>query len=99
MKSWVYLAALAAAGALLAGCASGPYGPGPGPGVDVAVGYDGYYDGFYGPIYDGYWRDGHFWWRDRVDHPFRRDNDGHFRIDAKDGFQHIHGEGHAHPAG
>ena len=93
MKILVGLASLASVGALLAGCASGPpYGPGPGP--VVAVGYDGYYDGFYGPIYDGYWRDGHFWWRDRDDHPYRRDDDNHFRRDAAAGFQHIHGEGH-----
>jgi hypothetical protein len=81
------LAAAASVGMLLAGCAS--YGPGPGP---VAVGYDGYYDGYYGPIYDGYWRGEHFWWRDRVDHPFRRDDAHHFRHVAGAGLQHIHGE-------
>jgi hypothetical protein len=90
MKIAVGLAAVVSVGALLAGCASGPYyGPGPGP---VAVGYDGYYDGFYGPVYDGYWRGGHFWWRDAAGHPFRRDNAGHFSHEGRTGFQHIHGE-------
>jgi hypothetical protein len=86
MKIHIGLAAASAA-ALLAGCASGPYGPGP-----VASGYDGYYDGYYGPIYDGYWRGDHFWWRDGAGHPFRRDNARHFSRSAATGFQHIHGE-------
>lgn len=91
MKSAAFIGAVAAVG-LLAGCASGPgyYGPGP----VVAVGYDGYYDGFYGPIYDGYWKGGYFYWRDRDDHPFRRDDARHFRREAKEGFNRIQGERH-----
>jgi len=93
MQGKVILAALAVAG-LLAGCAGGPGYYGGGPGVRVAVGYDGYYDGFYGPIYDGYWRGGYFYWRDRDDHPFRRDDARHFRRRAAPGFQHIQGQRH-----
>jgi hypothetical protein len=90
MKIPVALVAVASVGALLAGCASGPYyGPGAGP---VALGYDGYYDGYYGPIYDGYWRGDNFWWRDGAGRPFRRDKDRHFSHQAASGFQHIHGE-------
>ena len=88
MKLPVALAAVASVGALLAGCASGDYyGPGP-----VAVGYDGYYDGYYGPVYDGYWRGDHFWWRDAVGHRYRRDDAHHFSHENRTGFQHIHGE-------
>ena len=88
MKISVGLAAVASAGALLAGCASGGYyGP-----DSVAVGYDGYYDGYYGPIYDGYWRGDRFWYRDAAGHPFRRDENRLFSRRAATGFQHIHGE-------
>jgi hypothetical protein len=103
MNRRLILGAVAAAG-LLAGCAGdyygpGAYGPGPGyygagPGFGVAVGYDGYYDGFYGPIYDGYWRGGYFYWRDRRGRSFRRDNGRHFRRDPAQGFRHIQGERH-----
>ena len=92
MRSAMFIGAVAAVG-LLGGCETGP-GYGPRPAVVAEVGYDGYYDGFYGPIYDGYWRGGSFWWRDRDDHPFRRDDAGHFRREAKEGFNHITGVRH-----
>ena len=82
------LAAVAAVG-LLAGCASGP-----GYGAQVAVGYDGWYDDYYGPIYDGYWRGNVFFFRDRDDRPFRRDDGRHFRRGAAEGFHRIQGERH-----
>ena len=48
---------------LFAGCADysvGYYGPGPVADIE----YDGYYDGYYGQIYDGYWGDnGVFFYR------------------------------------
>jgi hypothetical protein len=75
---------------LLAGCAGGP-GYFGGGGVAVGYGYDGYYDGTYGPIYDGYWRGNAFYYRDRADHPFRRDTAHHFRTQPANGFQHIQG--------
>ena len=93
MTGKAILAATLAAG-LLAGCAGGPGYYGGGPGVRVAVGYDGYYDGFYGPISDGYWRGNVFYWRDREDHRFRRDDGRHFRREAAQGFQHMLGERH-----
>jgi hypothetical protein len=92
MKPVIFFAAVAGAGALLTACATGPYyGPGPGPGP---IAYDGWYDGYYGPIYDGYWRGGHFWWRDADGHPYRRDDANHFRREAAEGFNHVHGEMH-----
>lgn len=100
MNRKLILGAVASVG-LLAGCAGGPGyyagGPGyygPGPGVDVAIGYDGYYDGFYGPIYDGYWRGNAFFWRDRDGGRWRRDDGRHFRREAATGFRHIQGERH-----
>ena len=63
-------------------------------GGDVAVGYDGYYDGFYGPFNDGYWgRDGGFYYRDGEGHPYHRDTGGHFRHEAGAGFNPVHGHG------
>jgi len=95
MKLPLILAAGAAL-VMLAGCETGPYGPGPGyygPVGDIE--YDGWYDGFYGPVYDGYWRGGHFWYRDAEGHPFRRDTANHFAHEAHGpSFQHIHGTAH-----
>lgn len=81
---------------LLCGCAEGPgygvagfYGSGPG---DYA--YNGYYDDYYGPIYDGYWRGDSFYWRDREGGPMRHDTGQHFRHDAAPGFHHVAGAFH-----
>jgi hypothetical protein len=59
------------------------------------VGYDGFYDDYYGPFYDGYWgADGFFYFSD--DHGgFRRDDEHHFRREAADGFHGVH----THPGG
>ena len=73
----------------LAACAEsydGPYGPGP-------VVYDGFYDDYYGPIYDGYWgTGGAFYYRTHPNGRFVRDRSGHFR-------QNMGGApgGHFHP--
>lgn len=79
----------------LAGCADGVYGGGPayGPGP---YSYDGYYDGAYGPIYDGYWGDDdYFYYRSGPDaHGFRRGDRAHFAHAAPGGggnFQPMHG--------
>jgi hypothetical protein len=54
-------------------------------GVGMYVGsdypYDGYYDDYYGPIYDGYWGgDGYFYYRSRqADRGFIRGDQTHFR--------------------
>ena len=98
MKRLILMACGAAAIALTAGCASGGYGYGGGP---VAVGYDGYYDDFYGPFDDGYWgADGGYYYHHG--HEWRRDTGGHFRHDAAQGFHPVHGSGHGgggHPGG
>lgn len=82
----------------LAGCADGYYGGGmaygPGP-----YAYDGYYDGAYGPIYDGYWGDdGYFYYRNGPDaHGFHRGDRSHFarQVDPSapgfNRFQPMHG--------
>ena len=75
---------------MLAGCAD--YGPGyygPGPGGPVA--YNAYYDGFYGPIYDGYWRGGEFYYRSRGGGQWHRGGGDHFRHTAANGYNRIQG--------
>ncbi len=86
-------ALLAAATLPLAACAGGP-------GMDVGYGggpyaYDGYYDGYYGPVYDGYWGDDdYFYYRHGAgDHAYVRGDRGHFAHQAPDGqhnFQQLH---------
>ena len=79
------------AAALLCGCAEGyGYGYG-GPAV---VAYDGYYDDYYGPIYDGYWEGGVFFYRNNEGEGFRRGDAQHFRHQASTGFHHIGGTAH-----
>jgi hypothetical protein len=91
-------AILAASGLiLLAGCADfgvGYYGPGP----EVNVAYDAWYDGHYGPIYDGYWstHDGFIYRRSAKD-KWRRGGDKHFSRANKKGFSHIQGQVHSTP--
>ena len=49
-----------------------------------------YYDGFYGPYWDGYWgADGVFFFYDVHDHRFHRDDGHHFRHDQSPGFAGI----------
>ena len=85
MKAIQILACGAAATTLLAGCASGGYGE-----RVTAVGYDGFYDDFYGPFNGGYWdNDGFFYYRDG--RGFHRDAARHFRRDAAPGFHEFHG--------
>lgn len=80
---------IVAAALSLSGCAAG-YGS-----VGYAGGpyaYDGFYDDYYGPIYDGYWGgDGFFYYRGGAhERAFRRGDAAHFRRDAGPG-------GHFHP--
>jgi hypothetical protein len=102
---------VAAAAGMLAACEDyGPgygygYGPGYGPaygydeGPPVAVvGYDGFYDDYYGPFYDGYWgADGFFYYRDNDHDRWHRDRDRHFRHEAANPQFHPV-QGHARPA-
>jgi hypothetical protein len=102
------LSAALAVSVLLAGCA---YEPGPGPYygggayvVGEPIGYDGFYDDYYGPFYDGYWaRDGYFYYRHGEGGRFQRDVGGHFRHDNHVGFHAVHGGafrgGGGHPGG
>lgn len=68
----------------LAACAGGYYG-----GAAYAggpYGYSGYYDDYYGPIYDGYWGDdGAFYYRSGAhDRHYRRGDSSHFsRTEAR----------------
>lgn len=77
----VLLAAAALMPALsLGACAGGYYGGGGGYYAGGPVAYDGFYDDYYGPIYDGYWgTDGFFYYRGGVgEHRFRRGDPAHF---------------------
>jgi hypothetical protein len=74
------------------------YGPGPGPvaiGVGVEpVGYDGFYDDYYGRFYDGYWgRDNFFYYSRGPGYGYIRDYDHHFRRGRWGGFHPIRGHG------
>lgn len=85
---------MAAAAALaLTACADG-YGYG---GGGLA-----YYDGFYGPFDDGYWRHGGFYYRSEAGRPYVRDEGGHFRRGPAPGFHGMPGHGghySGHPGG
>lgn len=87
MKNALAALALCAGSTLgLSACVSDGYGPA--YGVDVGWGtpyaYDAWYDGYYGPLYDGYWGDdGYFYYR-RGDHEhsFHRADRDHVRREA-----------------
>jgi hypothetical protein len=82
----------AGAALMLAGCASADYGGGGGG----MVGYDGFYDNYYGPIDAGYWGDGDvFFYRAHAHGHFIRDTGGHFRHEAMTGFNPMHVNGPA----
>jgi len=78
-----FLSILAAGAALaaLSACNEG-YGTEVGWGPS-GYAYDGWYDGYYGPVYEGYWGDdGGFWYRGNAgDHHWRRGDGTHFRRD------------------
>jgi hypothetical protein len=94
-----HLLTASAAVVLVAGCADYGMGYGYGPGPVADVEYDGYYDGAYGPIYDGYWGDnGAFFYRNSASGRYRRADAAHVRRDAAPGFNHVHGMAHAAPA-
>jgi hypothetical protein len=95
MKAISILACSAVAAALLGGCASG-YGEGV---TSVGVGYDGFYDDYYGPFTNGYWDHDNFFYSDGRGR-WQRDVGHHFRRDAAPGFHSVHGAGrggHRHP--
>jgi len=81
-------------------CADEGYGHRSGyMGADVAfegpapVGYDGYYDDYYGPFYDGYWaNDGAYYYSTGEGRGYQRDTNHHFTHDAASGFHAVHGD-------
>lgn len=89
------LVAAAATTALLTACAEGPgYGYPPYP--VAAVGWDGYYDDYYGPFYDGYWgADGAYYYRGNAHDTWHQDSGQHFAKEARAGSHPVHGLGHA----
>lgn len=93
MNKGLVFGAAAAALVTLSGCAYDYYGY---PyGYSVAAGYGGapiYYDGFYGPYWNGYWGpEGAFWYSTGPGRPFIRDIGGHFRGFAGAGFHRVGG--------
>lgn len=86
MKRVLMLACLGAGCLALTGCAEGPYRHRPPVGVSLSWStypYWGWYDGYYGTIYDGYWGlDDFFYYRLLPsDRTFRRGDPSHFRRD------------------
>ena len=80
----------------LAGCNENGYGGGVAVGYGSPYAYNGYYDDYYGPIYDGYWGDGDaFFYRSHSHGRYVRDAGGHFRHDAMNGYQPMHVNGPA----
>lgn len=82
MKRTVAAIALGLAATLPSACANDIYGRGVVSWSSYP--YYGWYDGFYGPFYDGYWgTDGFFYFRLTIgDTVFRRDRERHFRREA-----------------
>ncbi|MDE1917302.1 MAG: hypothetical protein KGJ57_14660 [Sphingomonadales bacterium] len=96
MKKTIALVLLTLATVPLAACEEDGYGGvysyGPGP-----YAYDGYYDGYYGPIYDGYWgSDNYFYYRHGAgDRAYIRGGRDHFSRSIPDrgghNYQPLHG--------
>lgn len=80
MKKRLIVVLCAAVSALpLTACAGG-YGYGGGAYAGSPYAYDGFYDDYYGPIYDGYWGDdgGFYYRRGGNDRRFVRGDPAHF---------------------
>ncbi len=84
------IAALGAAAALSACATDGYYAGGPYGGV----GFDAYYDGFYGPYYGGYWGPdgGFYYYTDSGHRHWRRDEGNHFHHEGGHGMRHVRGD-------
>lgn len=82
MKRMMMLVGLALAAVPLAGCAE-DYGYGGSYGYSAYYGPRGlgWYDGYYGPVYDGYWGNGGaiYYYRMHERDRWRRDEGRHFR--------------------
>lgn len=77
MKHSIVLLSLVLAGLPLTACVEDGYDDG----LGGYYAYDGYYDGYYGPIYDGYWgSNGYFYYRrSEQDRHYRQGDHDHFR--------------------
>lgn len=81
---------LGAAALLLSACADD--GNFYAPHSRAAVGYDAYYDNFYGPFYDGYWGPSDtFYYRTGRFGFYHPDRGMHFRHQGGTGFHDVHG--------
>jgi hypothetical protein len=94
MKRTLILLGLSFGALSLTGCTDGTYYSGGLYMGDIA--YDGYYDNYYGPIYDGYWgTDNYFYYRHSdQDRSFRRGDRNHFmrgRERPSEHFYQMHG--------
>lgn len=88
-RSRTLLIATAATAFLLSGCAYDSY-------AVAGYGYAGtaYYDGYYGPYWDGFWGvDGVFNFYDVRDHRYHRDDGYHFRHDNSPGYAGVQHRG------
>ena len=103
MKRFILLTGIAASALALSACADDHYRGRVALGWEQPYAYDGYYDGYYGQIHDGYWGDdGSFYYRsgdgEREYHRgdgdhFRRENNGEGR------YQHFQGSIQTRPEG
>lgn len=84
MKTKILALALAGSTMALSACATDGYGYGASVGWNEPYAYDGWYDGYYGSIYDGYWgADNYFYYRSSPnERGFRRADRNHFLRDA-----------------
>lgn len=102
MKRLLFALSLGAACIGAAGCEGAYYGADGGHHRLYAyehgpIGYDGFYDNYYGPFYDGYWGDGGFYYSTGEGRPYQLDRGNHFRHDSFDGFSPFHGGIHRGP--
>lgn len=77
---------------LLGGCVYTPGQAYIGVAPAQPVYYDSYYDGYYGPVTDGYWRGNAFFYADRGRH-WHRDDGRHFRPNGGPGYGHLRTHG------
>lgn len=91
MKRILIALCVAGSAMTISACAGG-YGYGTDVYAGGPYGFDGFYDDFYGPIYDGYWgNDDRFYYRRGAnEHRFHRGSPEHFRHGGVPG-------GHFHP--
>ncbi|MES1198516.1 MAG: hypothetical protein ABUS48_00855 [Pseudomonadota bacterium] len=90
MKKLATALALSSALLLLPACVDYGYGYGGGSS------YSGYYDNYYGSVYDGYWGpDSVFYYRTAPTGVFVRDDARHFRRDRATGYNHFRYQRHA----